>query len=136
MSVFKEKETLNINQLQTPRKESTMTPSQKETARSAIECLKEIIQEKQDDYFYILTNKKTAHDPKYYSLYFDKEKVELIEKNHEAKKKSDFFYKNEVLEINGQKCKADFLSEFNRKIDKIVDELKVGKATLWEPTKK
>lgn len=109
----------------------------KKKGKPATDCLKHIIDKKGENFFYILTNKGLSQNKSiYYSLYFDQEKINLVEKTPVSKKESNFKFKEKQLEINGNKTPANFIEDFNQKIDKIMSDLKTGKASLWEPSKK
>lgn len=134
MSVFKKKVDLDMGKFSV-FSEQPLQSVLKAPFRLATECFKLIMEKRKARQVYILTNKKSQKDKKFYNLYVEKEVLNLVEIQDKQKRLFTFSFADQTLKLNGQAQNASFLDQFNQKLDTIMDDLKKGKARLWESKK-
>lgn len=96
-----------------------------------LDSLEDFIEQEGD--FMIITNQKTKKTPQnFYSLFIGKEKLDLIEKDPQHSNETIFYFNDQKIMFNQKEVDQTFLQEFNRKVEKILADLKAGKAKAFD----
>jgi len=131
MPIFKKEVALDMDKL-SHFKEQSILSTLKLPFRLASDCFKLIMEKRKKQQVYILTNQKSVKDKKFYNLYVEHEKLNLVEIQDTKKRLFTFSFSDQVLTLNGKIQNASFVEQFNQKLDNIMDDLRKGKARLWE----